>query len=57
MVADHPERGETPGPQTHAPPALARARRRALELVATAAPGSPISLTPLSPRWSVCDGE
>lgn len=46
---DHPERGETPGPQAPAPPALARARRRALEMVGGAAPGAVIELTPLSP--------
>ncbi len=46
---DHPERGETPSPQTPAPPALARARRRALEMVSATTPGSVIELMPLSP--------
>ncbi len=46
---DHPERGETPDPQAPAPPALARARRRALEMVSATTPGSVIELTPRSP--------
>ncbi len=46
---DHPERGETPGLQAPAPPALARARRHALDAVSAAAPGSVIELAPRAP--------
>jgi hypothetical protein len=46
---DHPERGELPGLMAPLPPALARARRRALEAVSGAAPGVPLSLTPTIP--------
>ncbi len=46
---DHPERGELPGLQAPAPPAVARARRRALEAVSATAPGLVIQLAPSTP--------
>jgi hypothetical protein len=47
---DHPERGETPAPiQALAPPPIARARRRALDAIADAAPGAPIELAAAPP--------
>lgn len=46
---DHPERGETPGLLAPAPPAVARTRRRALDVVSGAEPGAEIELAAMSP--------
>jgi hypothetical protein len=46
---DHPQSGELPGLQLDATPRLARARRRALTLIASTAPGAAIELAETPP--------